>query len=55
MMTFTAPGDIFADEGVMSLVDEIPASGAAKFFVNVNNLGAAMDVSLDNFCYGRPF
>lgn len=45
MMTFKAPGDIFSDEGVMSKVDEIPKSGAAKFFINVDSLDTSMDVS----------
>jgi predicted enzyme related to lactoylglutathione lyase len=44
MQTFTAPGDIFPDEGVISKVDEISGSGAARFYINVDNLQAAMDV-----------
>ena len=47
MQTFTAPGDIFLDEGVISKVEEIPKSGAAKFYINVNDLQAAIDVSLE--------
>lgn len=46
MMTFKAPGDIFTDEGVLSKVEEIPKSGAAKFFINVDSLETTMDVSV---------
>jgi hypothetical protein len=44
MQTFTAPGDIFPDEGVVSKVDEIPKVGA-KFYINVDDLKAAIEVS----------
>ena len=47
MQTFTAPGDIFPDEGVVSKVDEIPKAGAPKFYINVDDLSAAIDVSLE--------
>lgn len=44
MQTFTAPGDIFPDEGVVSRVDEIPKAGV-KFYINVDDLKAAIEVS----------
>lgn len=53
MQTFTAPGDIFPDEGVVSKVDEIPKNGA-KFYINVDDLKAAIEVSsLMNTISGR--
>ncbi|PMD49376.1 uncharacterized protein K444DRAFT_622936 [Hyaloscypha bicolor E] len=48
MQTFTAPGDIFPDEGVVSKVDEIPKSGAPKFYINVDDLKAAIDAVVKN-------
>lgn len=55
MQTFTAPGDIFPDEGVVSKVDEIPASGAPKFYINVDDLKAAIDVGFFVFFFFRLF
>ena len=46
MMTFETPGNIFSDGGVVSLVDEIPKSGAAKIYIYVDDMKAAMDVSV---------
>lgn len=48
MMTFEVPGNIFSDGGIVSLVDEIPKSGAAKLYINVDDMQAAMDVSLEH-------
>jgi hypothetical protein len=45
MQTFTAPGDIFPDEGVVSKVNDIPKSAAPKFYINVDDLKAAIEVS----------
>ena len=55
MQTFTAPGDIFPDEGVVSKVDEIPKSGAPKFYINVDDLKAAIDVSFGASADGHGF
>jgi predicted enzyme related to lactoylglutathione lyase len=55
MQTFTAPGDIFPDEGVVSKVDEIPKSGAPKFYINVDDLKAAIDVSFGASANGPGF
>lgn len=45
MMTFEAPGNIFSDGGVVTLAEEIPTAGAAKVYVNVDDMKSAMDVS----------
>jgi hypothetical protein len=48
MMTFEAPGNIFTDGGVVSFVEEIPTGsggGGAKLYINVEDMGGAMDVS----------
>nr|A0A5C1RFE1.1 RecName: Full=Glyoxylase-like domain-containing protein; AltName: Full=Ascochitine biosynthesis cluster protein 10 [Ascochyta fabae]QEN17978.1 glyoxylase-like domain-containing protein [Ascochyta fabae] len=47
MQTFTAPGDIFPDEGVVSKVEEIPKSGA-KFYINVDDLKATIEAVTKN-------
>ena len=48
MMTFEAPGAIFTDGGVVSLVDEV-MKGGVKLYINVDDMQGAMDVSLLNF------
>ncbi|PMD31600.1 hypothetical protein L207DRAFT_640849 [Hyaloscypha variabilis F] len=47
MMTFEAPGNIFTDGGVVSFVEEIP-SGGAKLYINVEDMGGAMDEIVKN-------
>ncbi|KAJ4363897.1 Glyoxylase-like domain-containing protein [Neocucurbitaria cava] len=48
MQAFTAPGGNMPDEGVVAKVEEIPKVGAAKIYINVDDMQAAIDVSLES-------
>lgn len=49
-MTFEAPGSIFTDGGVVSLVDEV-VKGDVKLYINVDDMQGAMDVSFPPLTY----
>jgi hypothetical protein len=46
MMTFSAPGTILSDGGVVTLVNELP-KGGVKLNINVDDMQVAMDVSFN--------